>query len=286
VVKGRLINPSHIRFGDIAVGRQALPAGVTIVKPSDKRSGRMLHLLFPLDSGVIVRSKPGTQDLVDRTDMAWLTNWNSYSFYVANPSTAISVFVPARIVDQSADGSYELPVVASRNLSLREPVREFVRALSVDSAPRERLPSYLVEKLLFEMTLSLLLETQGMRKISATAEQGLHARAMAHIAAYKSNPDLTPGAVASTMNISLRQLQRAFAAHHSSVTDEIRRQRVEAAVVLLTDAAYRHLDLGQIAHHSGFGGPAELRRAIAAVHNCTPSQLRAPAPSTRQRQPA
>jgi AraC-like DNA-binding protein len=280
------MNPSHVRFGDIIVGRQSLPAGVTIVKPTEKRDGRKLHLLFPLDSGIIVRSTPGTQDLVDRTDMAWLANWNPYSLYVANPCTAISLLVPARILDESADSSYELPIVASRELSLREPVREFVRALSADREPRERLPSYLVEKLLFEMTLSLLLETQGMRKISATAEQSLHARAMAHIAAYKSDPDLTPGAVANTMNISLRQLQRAFAANHSSITDEIRRQRVEVAVSLLSDAAYRHLDLGQIAHHSGFGGPAELRRAIAAVHNCTPSQLRAPAPSRSQKQHA
>ncbi|GGF13072.1 helix-turn-helix domain-containing protein [Subtercola lobariae] len=202
-------------------------------------------------------------------------------FYVANPCTVVSVLVPARILDESADSNYELPIVASQNLSLRDPVREFVRAVTAENAPRERLPSYLVEKLLFEMTLSLLLETQGMRKISSSAEQSLHARAMAYIAAYKSDPDLTPSTVASTMNISLRQLQRSFAAHNSSVTDEIRRQRVETAAGLLTDPAYRHLDLGQVAHHAGFGGPAELRRAIAAVHNCTPSQLRAQAANSR-----
>ncbi|MCU1483131.1 MAG: AraC family transcriptional regulator, partial [Subtercola sp.] len=94
------------------------------------------------------------------------------------------------------------------------------------------------------------------------------------IAAYKTDPDLTPGKVASTMNISLRQLQRAFAAQDSSVNDEIRQHRVDTAVGLLSNPAYRHLDLGQIAQYAGFGGRADLRRAIAAVHGCTPTQLR------------
>ncbi|MCU1483135.1 MAG: Helix-turn-helix protein [Subtercola sp.] len=119
--------------------------------------------------------------------------------------------MPERILSESADPAYTLPIVASRDLSLRNPVREFVRSLTDDGAPADRLPAYLVEKLILEMTLSLLLETQGLRKISASSsvEQSLYARAMAYIAAYKTDPDLTPGKVASTMNISLRQLQRA-----------------------------------------------------------------------------
>ncbi|MEF2978745.1 AraC family transcriptional regulator [Subtercola sp. YIM 133946] len=258
----------------MTIERQVLPAGVSVVRATDARDGRFLRLLFPIDAGVIVRSTPGSQDMVGRSDMAWLTNWNTYSLYVANPATVVSVLVPARILDESADSSRELPIVAASTLWLRNPVREFVRSITADGAPRERLPQYLVEKLIFEMTLSLLLETQGMSKISATAERGLHARAMAYIAAYKSDTELTPAKVAGTMNISLRQLQRAFAAENSSITEEIRQHRVETAAGLLADPAYRHLDLTQIAQHAGFGSPAEMRRAIAAVHGCTPSQLR------------
>jgi len=266
-----------LQFGSVFIVKSALMAGVTPVKAVSQRYGRNLHLLFPIDGGVIVRSAPGTQDLVGRSDMAWLTNWAPISLYVANPCQTVSVFVPERILAETADPTYELPIVASRDLSLRNPVREFVRSLTVDGAPTDRLPAYLVEKLILEMTLSLLLETQGMRKLSASAsaEQSLFARAMAYISAYKSDPELTPSKVASSMNISVRQLQRAFAAHDSSVNEEIRQQRVDTAVRLLSDSLYRHLDLAQIAEHSGFAGRADLRRAIAAVHGCTPTQLRA-----------
>lgn len=269
-----MIEHINLEFGSVFVVKALLPAGVTHIRPASQRYGRNLNIMFPLDGGVIVRTSPGTQDLVGRHDMAWLTNWKPYSMYLASSATVVSVFVPSSILDESADSNYALPVVARRGLTLSTPVREFVRSLADDPAPAERLPSYLVEKLILEMTLSLLLETQGASKVGASAEQSLHARAMAYISAYKADPELTPTKVASEMNVSVRHLQRAFAAYGSSITDELRRQRAETAAGLLTDPTYRHLDLGQIADYAGFANRAELRRAITAVHGCTPSQLR------------
>ena len=270
-----MLEQKKLAFGSVWIVKSILRAGVTHVPPYEQRYGRNLHLMFPVGGDVIVRSSPGTQDLVSCHDMAWLTNWKPYSLFLAAPATVVSVFVPSRILDESADSSYQLPVVGNRSLMLSAPVREFVRSLSDEGVPVDRLPSYLVEKLILEMTMSLILETQGMSRVNTTVEQGLHARAMAYISAYKTDSELTPAKLASEMNISLRQLQRAFAADGSSITDELRRQRAETAVGLLTDPAYRHLDLGQVADYAGFANRAELRRAIGAVHGCTPTQLRA-----------
>jgi transcriptional regulator GlxA family with amidase domain len=124
------------------------------------------------------------------------------------------------------------------------------------------------------MAASLLLESRGAGGLASPAP-GLLDRAMAQIAAYRTDQSLTPTVLAQTLNISMRQLQRIFSAIGSTPSREIRRHRADLASSMLKNPAFSVLNITQIAHHSGFTDAADLRRAFEALGYCTPSQLRA-----------
>ena len=218
--------------------------------------------------------------MVGRSDMAWLSNWAPYSLYVANPCQ-ISFRLRSRADTQlrAPTRMYQLPIVASQRplASQAQYGNSFAASPTTELRPNA-CPPTLVEKLVLEMTLSLLLETQGMRKIAASSsvEQGLYARAMAYIAAYKTDPDLTPGKVAaSSMNISAapaaarvrgagvfgqRRDSPAPGRHRGRDYSQTRRTDTSTSV--------------RSPNTPASAVRADLRRAIATVHGCTPTQLR------------
>ncbi|MFZ2530175.1 MAG: helix-turn-helix transcriptional regulator [Rhodococcus sp. (in: high G+C Gram-positive bacteria)] len=139
-------------------------------------------------------------------------------------------------------------------------------------------PNRGVENALVELIVGLHHESLGRRADSLEFAGSVHARAMAVLDSHFADSSLTPAKLAEQVQVPLRTLQRAFAAHGTTIAARLRTMRVRHATMLLSDQECRHLTVTEIAGASGFASSAELRRAVRAERGVTPGELR-PRPS-------
>ncbi|UXW85192.1 helix-turn-helix domain-containing protein [Microbacterium azadirachtae] len=121
---------------------------------------------------------------------------------------------------------------------------------------------YLVERLIAEMVFSVLVEAAPRGIVEGRKASGID-RARSLMLVRRGERDFDVTGLARDMHLSVRQLQRMFAAEGSSPADELRRARVELARELMSDTDYAPLGLAEIAEHAGFADAAGMRRAFA-----------------------
>jgi transcriptional regulator GlxA family with amidase domain len=85
---------------------------------------------------------------------------------------------------------------------------------------------------------------------------------------------LTVAQVAHALGCSPRALQRAYAAAHTSFSEELSRVRLRAAAELLGGQT---VSVDVVARLAGFAGGASLAAAFARRYGVTPAQYRAAA---------
>ncbi|QJU54600.1 helix-turn-helix domain-containing protein [Herbiconiux sp. KACC 21604] len=261
-----------IKIGDTEVSLLEIPAGGTPLRKICRTTPTSIEIVFPLDTTIVVRDEEREESAVRADEALVLIGARRYAVFSAQRSVAIAVTVPQLAVDEYVTDTGRSTII--RDSAVLGPVKKFLAGVMETPGELERLSAYFLEKLLWEMTASLLLENRGAGGIAAPAP-GLLDRAMAQIAAYRTDQSLTPTVLAQSLSISMRQLQRIFSSIGSTPSREIRRHRAELAVSMLKNPAFRVLNITQVAHHSGFADAADLRRAFEALGYCTPSQLRA-----------
>lgn len=261
-----------LQVGDIRLSVLNLPPGGTTVRRASTSAIQFAELLIPIGSALVVRA--GEEELVVRRDeVLYLVARDGYIAYAPHQCFAISVRVPLVMVKEYLGSLGEVGLL--RGSALLKAIKAFLIGLL---EPRDgelgRLPDYFAEKLVWEMVVSLLLESRGVGD-STRPGLGPLDRALAHIAAHRADPALRPVALAQALNISTRQLQRTFSAVGKTPSGEIRRQRADLALSLLQDTAYDRLTVNQVAYYSGFADAAELRRAFHVLGYPAPSRARA-----------
>ena len=156
---------------------------------------------------------------------------------------------------------------------LRDPSLSFLLGITA-AAEREPIPAEQPAAIVGQLMAGLFLEERGYRMDSSGLVLGLWAKAQALIRAQSADRDLNPVLVARQLNVSVRHLQRAFAAHGETVADAIRNRRLEEAVRAIERSS---APFSVIAERAGFSTVAELRRALRSVYGTTPTDLRAAA---------
>jgi AraC-like DNA-binding protein len=143
-----------------------------------------------------------------------------------------------------------------------------------ERAAMPSMPMPSIERLLRELIVAVLIA--GREPVPAAAPWvGLLDRALEHIAGHRTDHRLGTESLARAMNVSVRQLQRVFAAVGSTPQREIRQHRAALAASLLGDPAFAALSIDQISHQCGFGNAADMRRALACHELPSPRELRA-----------
>jgi AraC-like DNA-binding protein len=184
----------------------------------------------------------------------------------------LSIMMPAEVLTGLAvPAPGHIRPVASTS-SLLEPAVAFAeRAAEADAEPVSGFGTYYFERLLQEMVVGVAVE--GTRTEAAGLAQDMHRDAQGVIAAQRSDPQLSPRGIAAQLNVSLRQLQRAFQAKGTTTERAIRRSRVEHAIDLLSDADYDRLSVDDIGRYAGFSGGSSLARAMAHEGSASPSAV-------------
>ncbi|MFJ6651588.1 helix-turn-helix domain-containing protein [Microbacterium sp. NPDC091313] len=258
-------------IGAVQLGVVRLPTGVT---PLRAHAAPGVRLVLPIDEALVLRTPDGRELPLGTQDLTWVPVRQQVSMMLARPASVAFVDVRAELFARHNAALSALPSRTHPASPLVRPVREFVLCALADRRPIEPISAHLFARMVVDMIELLALEAQGSPHGAGPARPSLHSQAMAHIAARRGDAELSPSSLARALCVSVRQLQRAFEEHGSTVASEIRRQRTDAAVAMLSDAAFDGVKMPEIAARAGFGNDAEMRRAIAAWMGTTPSQLR------------
>ncbi len=264
-------NTTRVRFGDTELSVLDIPAGGTPLRKICRTATPSIELVIPIDATIVVRGE-NREDLPLRPDQAvYIVGARRYAVYGSRRCTALAVAMPTAALEEYTGPAGSFGTI--QGSAVLTPTKKFLLGTLENTQSPERLSTYFLEKLVLEMVASLLLEGRGAGGL-ATPSVGLLDRAMSQIAGYRTDRSLTPTRLAHDLNISMRQLQRLFSSIGSTPSREIRRQRADLAVSMLTNPAFRVLNVSQIAQHSGFADASELRRAFESMGYSTPSEIR------------
>lgn len=110
--------------------------------------------------------------------------------------------------------------------------------------------------------------------VQPTSTEAMHLTMVAFIRAHLSSPFLSPETLAQAHFVSRRRLYEIFEASGESPADTIRRERIEFASALLTDAAYANMSIADIAFATGFSDVTTFTRAFRKYRGVTPRDWR------------
>jgi len=161
---------------------------------------------------------------------------------------------------------------------LREAARRFSESVAGSKASDAGPAPYLVERLLLETAGALLLSDGGPGAARSAGLKDIRRRAERLVAVKYLDSLYDTAALAADLKVSLRQLQRSFAADGGTPAAALAQNRLEQAQRLLQDPACRTLDLAEIAGHSGYRSVRQLREHFRRAGLGAPRASRSQSP--------
>ncbi|MFF1506368.1 helix-turn-helix domain-containing protein [Streptomyces sp. NPDC058326] len=103
-------------------------------------------------------------------------------------------------------------------------------------------------------------------------------RIRAYIEQHLMDPDLSPDSIARAHHISVRYLQKLFQNDGSTVSQWVRRRRLEFCRFEL-GRSHRRITMAAVAHRWGFSSPSHFSRTFRGAYGMSPSEWQALATS-------
>jgi AraC-like DNA-binding protein len=127
-----------------------------------------------------------------------------------------------------------------------------------------------------DLTAALLAHHADRQALLPTGsrQRVLFEQTNAYIVTHLHDPGLAPDAIAAAHFISTRYLHRIFQQHHTTVSDVIRKQRLDRCRRDLTDPAQRTVPIATIAMRWGYPRASDFTRAFRTAHGMPPSEYR------------
>jgi AraC-like DNA-binding protein len=198
-----------------------------------------------------------------------------YELHFEDPFEQIVVAAPRITVPNLIRRS---ALLTGRDLSNVAPLgRMFSRYLSLLHIEAGTLTSE-TRPLLADSVLNLLAATvsEALREVDASRapEPEQLARIRAFIAEHLRDPDLRVGTVARAFRISTRYVHKLFEAQGVTLSEYVRRQRLEHCCRDLLSERNRGLSITQIALHWGFNSPAHFSGLFREYYGMPASEYR------------
>ena len=192
------------------------------------------------------------------------------------------------------DGPYKMPVLAVSDASMRrltpDPDRFLGRRMPGDDVSCGLLSSFVAQVVprmaalpdpMAERVETNILDLLG-GVLSAYGGSGTHAlpkteqlaRIRGFVADNLRNRRLGPTMIAESMGVSTRYIHKLFADESLTLTRYIRAQRTEACRRTLTDPAFSHFSITDIALYWGFYDLSHFTRSFREAYGTTPRQHR------------
>lgn len=259
-------------FGRTWVRSLAVPQSATLCLPLSQGHDGDLNLCLVSEGRVTLGSSPDQQDELVPGDAVVALDTRSLRADVCAGTCIVQISIPQLALESPVPVETGT-VIRSERVQMTWPVLTFTEnTFRMGVEETSSLSIYYVERLLQEMTIGVLVDNARSRVMPQSPNT--FTVALSVIASQCSDAALRPSRIAEQVGLSLRQLQRVFSGHDTTVEQEIRRERVEQAVAMLRSPAYDALTVDQIARYVGFSNGSGLARAMTALGHPSPRQLR------------
>jgi AraC-like DNA-binding protein len=229
-----------------------------------------------VNHGPFLLRQDDTDLQADAGDLVVISGRQGYEITAPGGLDAISITLARSALTRFGTPPFEDETRTLPRTLLTDPLAGFVRALMADPPRPASVEGITAQRTLSQLLVGIL--TIGFRadaEPSAPRSAALVARAMTFISEFAQEPTLDIAQVATGIGTSPRTLQRLFTGAHTTVSNEIRAQRLRNALPSIIDHAYTPSALPDVAVTSGFGSVARLKRALSQVHGTTVSDYRA-----------
>jgi AraC-like DNA-binding protein len=201
-------------------------------------------------------------------------DWDVGAFTLPRGSVGLSEAESRLLTARRLDGQTGITGVVSR----------FLRDLGRHA---DRLSGTQSERVLADVTdlvVTLLGDwVDGSDAVRSSVQRSLLFRIKDYVDRRLADPTLGPAEIAAAVNISTRYLHKLFAAEHRSVSQYIRRLRLERCRRDLLDPRLADQSVATIAFRWGFGDLSGFNRAFRAAFGATPREVRTqPSASARR----
>ncbi len=258
--------------------QHALSAEVTVTRVTSGasevyRSDRVIAE-HPRDDLIVSLHRAGTGTVTQHDRRARLRAGSAAMYDAASPytlsfPTPISETVlqlPRRAIRPH---STTLADLTARRLPEGAPLRALI-ALAETVDPGSAAPTRLGSTHIADAMISLLMAIASAEEAAPLDAPLLAVTVQRFIGDNLADPTLCPESVAAAHHISLRLLQKLFAAENDSPAAYIRRRRLKSARRLLLEGA----PVGRAAHLSGFRDPDTFGRAFKREFGTAPSAMK------------
>lgn len=275
----RRVSEYRVEFAQRTVGvatvqHQIMRNGMLRLQPL-ARDEEDLALCGLVKSGdvTVEQIEEGRHVVIPQSGGFFLSSRSPYRISWSEETELVVVVVPESSVRSFGVDIDPTRIAFSETSTVLAPAIGFFVALAAGDKPGS-LAEYVLGRLSEELVGSLFLERFGVQAEPSRSRPVLFEQAVALIAVHRSDPELDIAGLARMLSVSIRHVQRAFQENRTTVTAQVRRQRIELAVDMLTDQRYRMLTISQIAQYSGFKTSDDLQRALRIEGRPTPTMLR------------
>lgn len=270
---GQRSNVAGVDFGGTAVLAMHLSAGECRISGRQELE-HSFSLVFTVDGTMALVDDAADGAIVAERGEVWAFSRSaSFDLAVEADAQLVLVTMPVQVLQEFGIEEEPSLWVMDPDSTMVSPALGFLREIAVQEQEVPSVAAYFMEKLVHEMVGGMMLENRGAR-FAAPSRKGFFDQAMDYIAATAGDGSLTPATLAEELSLSLRQLQREFKRNNTSIATVILQHRIELAVRLLKDPKLDILPLEEIAQHSGFSSPVQLRRALRDAKAGSPSEIR------------
>ena len=248
------------RFHGVLATGHTLQAGAEWWWPAGAADGEESAVMLIAEIPLAVLCDDGPRQQAPPGSLCFLRPHHDTRVIAVGSGTVMCLWVPWSALSEieqvlPSRGEVIAPSPLGRGLEA------FLSSLLTQDAESTAVTDRLVERLLAEMVFGVLVEAAP--HVLHDGEAARLERARSLMLTRRAERDFGVVALARDMHMSVRQLQRLFAAEGSAPAEELRRIRVELARELMSDADCAPLGIAEIAAHSGFPDAAGLRRAFA-----------------------
>lgn len=256
-------------FGTVTIDVHRSPSGVVAPLARDTE----LRLVVVMNGDVLLRG--GSYEIpLSRGEAALLGVGVTCDLATPSGGSVTVIKGPGELAQDTPASFWGASPILLSDVALVRPIVAFaLQLVAKDAVSPTRLGGYYIERLLQEMLQGVLAELSTGESVLPQVHDP-YQRALATLAAQHADLGLTSDAVAESVNLSRRQLEREFARRGTTIRNELRRIRLDRAREMLTDPGYAMLGVDQIAHHVGFSGASSLGRAMAQAGYGRPSSMR------------
>lgn len=259
-------------FRDVLVTRRQAQARADWPWPAEPADGAgESAVLMSAEAPLTVQREDGAPREVPAGALCFLHPHRTTRILATGSGTMTCVRVPWPAI-AGIESEVRAPDEVIPPSALGSGLQAFLDSVLTEHAEPTVATDHLVERLIIQMVFGVLLEAAprpGGRDRIPRIEQ-----ARSVMLVRRSEREFDVAALARDMHLSLRQLQRLFAAEGVAPADELRRIRVELARELMRDRDHAGLGVATIAETAGFADAAGLRRAFASAGLPSPRTVR------------